>query len=83
MLAHAITTKEWAMNRYTFTRTSLFEETFVVEANSEEEARELVQDGGPEVSCTFQEWIDWYDDEYSLERVDDELVEFVNSKEAA
>jgi hypothetical protein len=72
------------MNRYTFVRSSVFEETFTVEAESEAEALDLVQDGAPSVEIKdHKEWVDWYDDEYSLETVEDDVVRFLNSKELA
>ena len=69
------------MPKYTFTRCSVFEEYFTVEAASEEEALELVQDGAPGVEIGSDKyWRDWYDEEYTLEDVEDELVRFVRSK---
>jgi hypothetical protein len=72
------------MNRYTFVRSSVFEETFTVEAESEAEALDLVQDGAPSVEIKDHKgWIDWHDEEYSLETVEDDVVRFLNSKELA
>jgi len=72
------------MNRYTFVRSSVFEETFTVEAESEAEALELVQDDDPRVEISdLKGWIDWHDEEYSLETVEDDVVRFLNSKELA
>ena len=52
--------------KFTFFRKSIFEETFVVEADTEEEARELMQDGGyPDPVAT--EWVDWYEDEFGTD----------------
>ena len=67
------------MPKFTFSRTSVYDEHFYVEAATEEEARELVSDGfcDSQVMC----WIDWQEDEYTLEHVEDELVTFINSKE--
>jgi len=71
------------MNRYTFVRSSIFEETFTVEANSEQEALEMVQDGDPRVDCSHPEWVDWHDDDFDLESVEDDVVQFIKSKEVA
>lgn len=68
------------MNKYTFSRVSLVEEFFKVEADSEAEALELVSDGAPGVEITRTEWIDWYDDEYTLFEVEDDVVQFMKSK---
>ena len=67
------------MPKYTFSRTSVYDEHFYVEAATEAEARELVEQGfcDSQVMC----WIDWEEAGYTLEDVEDELVEFINSKE--
>jgi hypothetical protein len=53
--------------KFTFVRRSIFEERFEVEADTLEEAEEMMQDGGyPDpVGAT---WIDWYEDEFSTDR---------------
>jgi hypothetical protein len=52
--------------KFTFFRKSIFEERFVVEADTLEEAEEIMQDGGyPDPAST--EWIDWYDDEFGTD----------------
>jgi hypothetical protein len=71
------------MPKYTFTRSSVFEEAFTVTAESQAEALALVTDGAPGVEIIRKDWIDWYDDEYSLEQVEEELVTFLRSKETA
>jgi tagatose-1,6-bisphosphate aldolase non-catalytic subunit AgaZ/GatZ len=68
------------MPKYIFERTSLVTETFTVVADSEDEALDLVRDGGPTVKVGPMQWQDWYDEEYSLDSVEDELVTFLNSK---
>ena len=67
------------MPKYTFSRTSVYDEHFFVEAATEAEARTMVEDGfcDSQVMC----WIDWAEPGYTLEYVEDELVEFINSKE--
>jgi hypothetical protein len=72
------------MNKYTFVRSSIIAETFVVHAESHDEALELVQDGAPGVEILKEdEWIDWYDEEYTLVSVQDEVTQFLKSKELA
>jgi tagatose-1,6-bisphosphate aldolase non-catalytic subunit AgaZ/GatZ len=68
------------MPKYIFERTSLVTETFTVIADSEDEALDLVRDGGPTVKVGPMVWSDWYDEEYSLDSVEDELVTFLQSK---
>jgi len=72
------------MNKYTFVRSSIFEERFTVEAASEQEALEMVQDGDPRVEQVGPaEWVDWHDDNFDLESVEDDVVQFIKSKELA
>lgn len=68
------------MPRYTFTRRSMVEEIFTVRAPNEQAAHDMVQDGHPEVTVETGEWIDWADDRYILEHVEDELVTFVKGE---
>jgi hypothetical protein len=52
--------------KFTFVRKSIFEETFVVEADTLEEAEESLQNGGyPDPVAT--EWVDWYEDEFGTD----------------
>ena len=52
--------------KFTFVRRSIFEEKFEVEADTLEEAEEMMQDGGyPDPIDT--QWIDWYEDEFSTD----------------
>jgi hypothetical protein len=53
--------------RYTFWRNCIVAETFEVEAESEEEARELVRDA----DVKYEEWIDWLSDDFELENVEE------------
>jgi tagatose-1,6-bisphosphate aldolase non-catalytic subunit AgaZ/GatZ len=69
------------MPKYIFERTSLVTETFTVTADSEDGALDLVRDGGPTVTVGPMVWSDWYDEEYSLDSVEDELVTFLTSKD--
>ena len=65
------------MPKYMFSRTSIVEELFTVQAKSEQEALEMVSDGHPAVEIEQGEWIDWNQDSYQLVDVEDELVTFV------
>jgi len=58
------------MKKFTFwrTATSLIEESYWVEADSEEEARELGFDGEVDNSePAYRRWIDYTDDEWSID----------------
>jgi len=68
------------MPRYTFSRTSIVSEFFEVQAPNEAEALEMVQDGHPKVRIVPGEWVDWANDGYTLEAVEDELVMFTNGE---
>lgn len=58
------------MKRFTFWRNSIVAETYVVEAESEEEAREMLWNGdmGDPVK---EEWIDWDSRDFELEDVEE------------
>ena len=55
------------MKKFTFWRNCIVAETFVVEAESEEEARDLVRDENP----VHEEWIDWLSDDFEIEAVEE------------
>ena len=55
------------MKRYTFWRNCIVCETFEVEAESEEEARELVRDA----DVKYEEWIDWLSEDFELENIEE------------
>jgi DNA-dependent RNA polymerase auxiliary subunit epsilon len=55
------------MKKFTFWRNCIVAETFEVEAESEEEARELVRDA----DVKYEEWIDWLSDDFELENVEE------------
>ena len=57
------------MKRYTYVRSSIFEEHFVVEAESEAEALNKLSNG--DYHSDISDWLGWYDDEYTLENVDE------------
>jgi len=61
------------MKRFKFlmSRTSLIEESFWVEADSEEEARELGFDGEVDNGePAYRRWIDYADDEWSIDETE-------------
>lgn len=68
------------MPRYTFSRCSLIEELFIIQAPNEQEALEMVKDGHDDVKIETGEWIDWADDQYHLCHIEDELVIFVKGE---
>jgi hypothetical protein len=67
------------MPKYTFWRNAIVAETYIVEAKSEEDARQKLWDGTEEVFT--EEWVDWATSDFQLEDVEDELITFLNSKE--
>lgn len=67
------------MPKYTFWRNSIVAETYIVEAQNEDDARKKLWDG--ECDPISEEWIDWASDDFELEHVEDELVTFLNSKD--
>ena len=67
------------MPKYTFWRNAIVAETYIVEANTEEDARQKLWDG--EVEVFSEEFIDWATSDFQLEDVEDELVTFLQSKE--
>lgn len=69
------------MPRYVFSRASVIDEIFTVEAEDLAAAQQLVYDGDPRVKIEQGEWIDWYHDEYTLESEEDDLVAFLHTKE--
>ena len=68
------------MPRYTFTRRSIVEEIFTVMAKSEEAAHDMVVNGHPSVEIEQGAWVDWADNSYHLETVEDELVMFIKGE---
>jgi len=59
------------MKKFTFTRNAIVVETFEIMAEDEWDAGEKLKVGPTPVSSEF---VDWYNDDYSLEAVD-ELTE--------
>lgn len=68
------------MPRYMFSRKSIVEEWFTVQAPDEAAALDMVSDGHPAVTIEQGEWIDWADHKYHLEDVEDELVTFTKGE---
>ena len=68
------------MPRYTFIRRSIVEEIFTVVADKEATAHDMVQDGHPAVEMEQGEWVDWAEDRYHLETVEDEMTMFVKGE---
>ena len=56
------------MKRFTFWRNSIVAETYVFEAESEEQAREMLMNGDVEVFS--EEWMDWATRDFELEDVE-------------
>lgn len=69
------------MPKYTFSRTSVYNELFYVTAATDAEALEKVENGDF-YDSEIVDWIDWEEPGYTLEDVEDELVTFINSKES-
>ena len=57
------------MKRFTFWRNAIVSELYVVDAATEEEAREMLQNG--EVEVFNEEWMDWATDSFELEDVEE------------
>lgn len=59
--------------RYTISRTAIISETYTVEADSEEEAIELANNGAIDYdNCKVNEqWLDWYGDEWDIDHRED------------
>jgi DNA-dependent RNA polymerase auxiliary subunit epsilon len=53
------------MKRFTFWRNAIISELYVVECETEDEAREMLNDGQVEVHS--EEWVDWATRDYELE----------------
>jgi hypothetical protein len=57
------------MKRFTFWRNSIICETYEFEAESEEEAREMLNNG--QVTVMNEEFMDWATDNFELEYVEE------------
>ena len=56
------------MKKFTFWRNAIISELYVVDAATEEAAREMLQNG--EVEVFSEEWMDWATDDFELEHVE-------------
>jgi hypothetical protein len=56
------------MKKFTFWRNSIVAETYVVECETEEQAREMLMNG--EVEVFSEEWMDWATRDFELEDVE-------------
>ena len=54
------------MKTYTFKRSAIYEETYTVQAESEEQAHELMDNYAPEVERDGMCFVAWYDDEFTV-----------------
>lgn len=53
------------MKKFTFWRNAIVSELYVVECDTEEQAREMLQNG--EVEVFSEEWVDWATRDFELE----------------
>ena len=56
------------MKKFTFWRNAIVAEVYVVECDTEEEAREKLQNS--EVEVFTEEWMDWATNDFELEHVE-------------
>ncbi|MCG3772458.1 MAG: hypothetical protein JW384_03670 [Nitrosomonadaceae bacterium] len=71
------------MKKFTFWRNAIVSELYVVDAATEEQAREMLQNG--EVEVFTEEWVDWATDNFELEHVEiiDPLYRMVKDYDTA
>ena len=58
------------MPKFTFTRSAIIEETYVIEAESEQEAFDIIRES-PDQPVVDSEFLDWYTDDFVLDEVED------------
>ena len=51
------------MKKYTFTRSAIVQETYFVEAETEQEAYDIIRDN-PDQPVVHSEFLDWYTDDF-------------------
>jgi len=56
------------MKKFTFWRNAIISEVYVVECDTEEQAREMLMNG--EVEVFNEEWVDWASDDFELEHIE-------------
>ena len=54
------------MPKYTFTRSAIVQETYFVEAETEQEAFDIIRES-PDQPVVDSEFLDWYTDDFVLE----------------
>jgi hypothetical protein len=57
------------MKKFTFWRNAIISEIYVVECDTEEQAREMLQNG--EVEVFNEEWMDWATRDFELEHIEE------------
>jgi hypothetical protein len=57
------------MKKYTFTRSAIVQETYVIEAETEQEAYDIIRDN-PDQPVVGSEFLDWYTDDFVMEDVE-------------
>ena len=70
------------MKKFTFWRNAIISELYVVECETEEQAREMLDRG--EVEVFNEEWMDWATDSFELEHIEiiDPLYRMVKDYES-
>lgn len=53
------------MRKFTFTRSAIIEETYVIEAETEDEAFDIIRES-PDQPVVESEFLDWYTDDFVL-----------------
>ena len=56
------------MKKFTFWRNAIVSELYVVECETEDKAREMLQNG--EVEVHSEEWMDWASRDFELEHIE-------------
>ena len=54
------------MKKYTFTRSAIIEETYFIEAETEQEAFDIIRNS-PDQPVVNTEFLDWYTDDFVCE----------------
>jgi hypothetical protein len=58
------------MPKFTFTRSAIVQETYVIEAETEQEAYDIIRES-PDQPVVDSEFLDWFTDDFVLENVED------------
>ena len=58
------------MRKFTFTRSAIVQETYVIEAETQDEAYDIIRDN-PDQPVVDSEFLDWYTDDFVLDEVED------------